>query len=86
MSRPRRGDPFVAGRLQVWRRAAGLTQVQLAAKLGIPHERMSAIEACHQGLRTYLLQRLAALGLDLHWLLLGTGPMRRPTGDGAAEG
>ena len=72
-------------RLQIarFRRAAGLTQADLARRIGVTRQHLSAIENGHAELLEYMQQRIVrALELDPDDvnLMLGAPPFRgRPT-------
>lgn len=65
-------------RLRRAREAAGLTQVELAERLGIKQNQISQWEADNTGPKRDRLPTLAAaVGASIEWLLSGTGKAPR---------
>lgn len=63
---------WVAGRVREVRKAKGMTQKQLAARLGICHSRVSDFERATDDFKMSTLLRLAAvLDVSLHVLMDG---------------
>ena len=72
--RPEQGD-----RLLAFRRAAGLTQIQLAERLGVAHANIAFWEWSDKPPRSDLLQQMAEiLGVTVGQLLGQAAPRRRP--------
>lgn len=62
-------------RLNAARVAAGLTQSQLAAQVGLSRSSVANIEGGRQApMAEQVIQHAEVLGIDPHWLLTGRGP------------
>jgi transcriptional regulator with XRE-family HTH domain len=72
-------------RLRAWRDALGLTQGQLADRLGV---HIGVLKKYEQGVNVPGGEALAALartGVNVNWLLTGEGPMRQGAPERAPE-
>jgi transcriptional regulator with XRE-family HTH domain len=76
----------VAARIRVARRAAGLSQHQLAERLGIRRAAVTQWESAAGTLPSTinLLRTAAETGVSFEWLALGRGTMRPDTGEAVA--
>ena len=79
-------EDTIGGRLKQWRIALGLTQAQLAERLGV---HIGVLKKYEQGLNVPGGEALAAIaktGVDMRWLLTGEGEMLpKPAPDKAFE-
>lgn len=75
----RMGETTMGGRLRAARKAASLSQGQLAKKSGLNQGTISDIENDHQG-SAYAPELAAALGIEALWLKTGQGPRKRSEG------
>lgn len=66
-------------RIRAARQHAGLTQRELADKIGIAQTAISQLESGKTQRSTYLLAIASACGVNSFWLAEGTGPMLRDT-------
>lgn len=63
-------------RFKEFRESLGLSQSRLARHLGCSQQKVFAIENGMQTINIEDLQKLAELGLDIHWLATGIGAMK----------
>jgi transcriptional regulator with XRE-family HTH domain len=63
-------------RLKDFRESLGLSQSKLAKHLGCSQQKVFGIENGKQSMNVEDLQKLAELGLDIHWLATGKGIMQ----------
>jgi phage repressor protein C with HTH and peptisase S24 domain len=78
-------DTTLAQRLTETRQDAGLTQTQLAKRVGCSQALIGNLESGNQKSSTHLPKIAAALGVEVLWLQHGTGPKRREQGAPAAS-
>lgn len=64
-------------RVRLARKALGLTQAGMAARLGIATQSVSDLERGKNGISVRLLQRLVAMGVSAYWMLEGSGEVMR---------
>lgn len=67
-------------RIRAFREALGLTQQEMAAKIGVPFRTFQSYESGSSTPKFAYLQRLAELGCDIAWLITGipAAPMSAP--------
>lgn len=71
--------PDIGSRIKAAREALGWTQKELAQRAGIPLSSLRQYEIRDRVPGADALEKLAAVGINPQWLLLGHGPMLRMT-------
>lgn len=67
----------VEQRIKEFRRALGLTQMQFAERMGIPVRTLKGYEMGERSPGSEALAAMAKTGVNLNWLLTGSGEMRQ---------
>src|SRR5258707_412270 len=69
-------DMTIGERLRLIRADLRLSQTRMAEALSMPYGTYQAYEQDRHEQKAALLARLGALGVNLHWVLTGNGPMQ----------
>ena len=58
-------------------KASGLTQIELAGKIGVHPNYLSNLITGHRNPGPAILEKIAGIGVNLNWLMTGEGEMMR---------